>query len=161
MQGNLKSRRVWWIAAVIVAIAIISLVAWRTRLSADEQLEQEAVEAAKRWTMSRTGKFWKSPGLVIDGILGKATETRYLAIYHHAETNLLQKGYLVKQRFRFEHGTHSWKAFSDALDKRLGWDNGMWSCTYLTQSMVEVVVRSNALPRWEALVREFDQPPQK
>ena len=146
---------------MILAIAIISLVAWRTRLSADEQLEEEAVKAAKKHYLLQTGKSWQSPGLIKDGLFGKANEGQYLAIYLRAETNLLQKGYLVQQRFRFEHGTHSWKAFSDALDKRLGWDNGMWRCTFLTQSMVEVIVRSNALPRWEALVREFDQPPPK
>ena len=95
--------------------------------------------------------------MVKDWIVGKTDESHYLAIYARAETNLLRTGYLVKRTIRFEHGTHSWKAFGDAQDTRLG--DGMWSCRFLTAaSTIEVVARSNAIPIWEALVREFDQP---
>jgi hypothetical protein len=155
---NPKRRRLWWVAAVMLVLAIIGVITWRTRLSADERLEQEAIKAVKKHAMLQTKRFWRSPGLVKDWIVGKADGSHYLAIYARAETNLLRTGYLVKQRFRFEHGTHSWKAFGDAQDTRLG--DGLWSCRFLTaESTVEVVARSNAIPIWEALVREFDQPP--
>ena len=144
----------------MLAVAFIGVIAWHTRLSADEQLEHEAINAAKKIARLQTKGFWRSPGLVKDWIIGKADEGQYGAIWTHAENNLLRTGYLAKRKFRFEHGTHSWKAFGDAQDERLG--NGMWSCKFLTaESTVEVVARSNAIPIWEALVREFDQPPAK
>jgi hypothetical protein len=144
----------------MLTLTIIGALAWRTRLSADEQLEQEAITAAKKHALLQTKTFWRSPSLVKDWISGKATEAEYLGFYHHAETNLLQTGYLVKRRFRFEHQTNSWKAFDNVLNG-LRIDE-MWSCSFLTaQSSIEVVARSNALPKWEALVREFDQPPAK
>lgn len=158
VETNLKTQHVRWIAAAPLVMAIIGGFAWHTRLSADEQLEQEAIEAVKKYVLLSGKKFWKSPGLVKDWVVGKASEGQYMAIYARAETNLLQTGYLVRRRIRFEHGTHSWKAFGDALDERLG--GGMWSCRFLTDaSTIEVVARSNALPTWKALVREFDQPP--
>ena len=152
VETNPKRGRVWLIAAVMLAVVLIGVIGWRTRLSPDEQLEQEAISAMKKLVMFQAKKFWRSPGLVKDWIRGKATETQYSAIYDHAETNLLRTGYLVKQRIRFEHGTHSWKAFGDAQDTRLG--DGMWSCKFLTDaSTIEVIARSNAIPIWEALAR--------
>lgn len=158
--ANPKRGRVWLIAAVALVLAIVGVIAWRTRLSGDEQLEQEAINAAKKHAMLQTKRFFGSPGSVKNWIVGKTDEGQYMAICRHAETNLLRTGYLVKRRIRFENGTSSWKAFGDALDTLLGERDGLWSCQFLTaQSTIEVVARSNALPKSEALVREFDQPP--
>ena len=158
VETNPKRGRVWWIAAVMLVLALIGVSGWRTRLTADERLEQEAIKAAKKNARLQTKGFWRSPGLVKDWIIGKADEGQYGAIWAHAETNLLRTGYLGKRKFRFEHRTNSWKAFDDVLDELQ--IDGMWSCKFLTaESAVEVVARSNAIPIREALVREFDQPP--
>jgi len=98
---------VWLIAVVVLGLAIVGVIAWHTRLSADEQLEREAINAVKKNAMLQTKRFWRLPGLVKDLIVGKADEGQYMAIYRHAETNLLRTGYLVKRRIRFEHGTSS------------------------------------------------------
>jgi hypothetical protein len=160
VEMNPRHGRVWWIAAVMLmlVLALIGVIGWRTRLTADERLEQEAINAAKKNATLQTKGLWRSPGLVTDWINGKADEGQYLTVWIHAETNLLRTGYLGKRKFRFEHRTNSWKAFDDVLNRLQ--INGMWSCKFLTaESAVEVVARSNAIPIWEALVRDFDQPP--
>jgi hypothetical protein len=109
---SISGQRTGLIFAVLL-LAGVSLLIWQSiRLSPAQRLEREALLAAKKLGALKSGKPWKSPSLVVDGIRRKADESRYESICSQNLSNLSKQGNLLERSFQVQGGTNTWLAFA-------------------------------------------------
>jgi len=143
-------------ATLLLMVVLVRLL-YRSRISDEERIEQNARVAAKNLFLIQSGQKWGSPSFLLDRALGRATDSRYIDLRRNSESNLVSRGYFAKRTFHFEHGTHSWKEFSEAI-KRKFTEGDYCTCAYLTsESSIEVITRPNRVADVEQLVLEYDK----